>query len=121
MLTQLHGALSQTVWLFFLFLGLWGLLRALRGRGVDGSYLGALVIGELLFVAQAVMGTILWLGSNRPGRAEIHLLYGIFAVVFLPFLFGVLRGDDSNRGQWVFALANLFMFGVALRMIETGG
>ena len=120
MLTQIHGALSQTVWLFFLFLGLWGLIRALRGRGMDGSYLGAVVIGELLFVAQAVLGFILWFSGSRPIRAEIHLLYGIFAIVFLPFLFGLLRGDDSNRGRWVFALATLFMFGVALRMIETG-
>ncbi len=120
MLTQIHATLANTTWLFFLVVGLWGLLRAVRGRGMSSSYLGALVVGEGIYVLQAVLGFILWFGGDRPGRGGIHLLYGIFAIVFLPFLFGVLRGDDSNRGQWVFALATLFLFGVALRLVDTG-
>ena len=50
----------------------------------------------------------------------IHLLYGIFALVFLPFVYvSVLRGDDTNRAQWVLAFTTLFMFGIALRSIST--
>jgi len=119
----LHSRLSNTVWLFFLFLGLWGIFRALRGQGVDGSYLGAVVIGQLLFILQAILGTILWAGGYLSGlaRPEIHVLYGGFVLVFLPFVYFVLlRGDDSNRGQWVLSLVNLFLFGIALRLITTG-
>jgi hypothetical protein len=48
----------------------------------------------------------------------MHVLYGSFALVFLPFVFMVwLRGDDSNRGMWVLAFTVLFIFGVALRNI----
>jgi hypothetical protein len=121
-LIAIHGALSNTAWLFFLIIGLWGLLRAIRGQAVNGSYLGAAFIGQMIFVAQAVLGAILWIGGGsvaiqRPG---IHLLYGVFALVFLPFVYlSVLRGDDTNRAQWVLAFTTLFLFGIALRSIST--
>lgn len=121
-ISEIHQLLSRTVWLFFIALGGWGFYRAARGEGVDGSYLGTLVIGELLYVAQGVLGAILWSGGlsgvlTRPG---IHVLYGVFAIVFLPFVYLVwLRGDDSNRAMWVWAFATTFLFGIALRGIYT--
>ncbi len=121
-LVNIHHALSNTAWLFFLILGLWGLFRAIRGQSVNANYLGAAFIGQLIFVAQAVMGGILWLGggSAQIARPEIHLLYGVFALVFLPFVYvSVLRGDDTNRAQWVLAFTTLFLFGIALRSITT--
>ncbi len=121
-LATIHGALSNTAWIFFLALGLWGLFRAIRGRSVDGSYLGAAFIGQLIFVAQAVLGVILWIGGGSVSmqRSGIHLLYGVFALVFLPFIYlSVLRGDDTNRAQWVLAFTTLFLFGIALRSIST--
>lgn len=119
---DIHGTLSNTIWLFFLVLGLWGLWRAIRGEGVDGSYLGAAAIGQILFVIQTVLGTILWLDGLSVGlqRPAIHALYGVFALVFLPFIYlSQLRGDDSNQAQWVLAFATLFLFGIALRGIST--
>ena len=119
---SIHSALSNTAWLFFLIIGLWGLFRAIRGQAVDGNYLGAAFIGQLIFIVQAVLGTLLWLGGYsveivRPG---IHLLYGVFALVFLPFIYlSVLRGDDTNRAQWVLSFTTLFLFGIALRSIAT--
>lgn len=121
-LATIHGALSNTAWIFFLALGLWGLFRAIRGRSVDGSYLGAAFIGQLIFVAQAVLGVILWIGGGSVSmqRSGIHLLYGVFALVFLPFIYlSVLRRDDTNRAQWVLAFTTLFLFGIALRSIST--
>ena len=122
-LISIHSALSNTAWLFFLALGLWGLFRAIRGQAVDGSYLGATFIGQLIFVIQAVLGGILWFGGGNAAlaRSGVHLLYGTFALVFLPFIYlSVLRGDDTNRAQWVLAFTTLFMFGIALRSITTG-
>lgn len=121
-LAAIHGALSNTAWIFFLVLGLWGLFRAIRGRPVNGSYLGAAFIGQLIFVAQAVLGVILSIGGGSVSmqRSGIHLLYGVFALVFLPFIYlSVLRGDDTNRAQWVLAFTTLFLFGIALRSIST--
>ncbi len=117
-----HNQLSQTIWIFFLLLGLWGLYRAIRGYSVDGSYLGAMVIGQVLYVVQGALGGILWLNGNMAvvARPFMHVLYGSFALVFLPFVFMVwLKGDDSNRGQWVLAFTVLFLFGIALRAAST--
>ncbi len=121
-ISTIHGALANTTWLFFLIVGVWGLYRAIRGLELDGSYLGASVIGVGLFVVQGLLGGILYLEGlgamlSRPG---MHILYGAFGIVFLPFIYLVaLRGDQSNRGQWVMAFATLFLFGIALRGINT--
>ncbi len=119
---SIHGALSNTAWLFFLIIGLWGLFRAIRGQAVNGNYLGAAFIGQMIFVVQTILGTLLWIGGNSANiqRPSIHLLYGAFALVFLPFIYmSVLRGDDTNRAQWVLAFTTLFLFGIALRGIST--
>lgn len=121
--STIHSLLSNTVWLFYLILGIWGVIRAVGKRSVDGGYLGALVIGQILYLAQGVLGAILW-GSGRLsglGRPEMHVLYGAFAAVFMPFVYLVwLKGDDSSRAQWILSLASLFLFGIALRAIGTG-
>jgi uncharacterized membrane protein len=119
----LHQGLSNMAWMFFLAIGLWGLYRAIRSEGVDGSYLGAAAVGQILFWVQGVLGVILWINGRLVAlqRAEVHILYGAFVMVFLPFMYiTALRGDDSNRGMWVLAFSNLFLFGVALRLIELG-
>ncbi len=121
-LVTIHQALSNTAWLFFLILGVWGLFRAIRGQSVNGNYLGAAFIGQLIFIVQAALGTALAVGGGLGDidRPEIHVLYGVFALIFLPFIYvSVLRGDDTNRAQWVLAFTTLFLFGIALRSIST--
>lgn len=118
-ISQLHGALSNTIWLFYLFLGLWGLYRGIRRQPVNGSYLGAIAVIQIVMVVQALMGGALYLGGNRPERELIHYLYGAFGIVFLPGVFAYLKGDDSNTAQWIFGLSSLFMYGVIRRVIET--
>lgn len=116
---ELHRILSLSSVLFLGFLGVWGLIQAIRTKGINGSYMGALVIGEMLIAFQAILGLILVLGGERPGRI-VHFIYGVFAVVALPGLFAYLKGDDSNQSQWYYAIATLFLAGVAIRAIGTG-
>lgn len=118
----IHRGISNAITMYFLILGIWGLIRAIRGQSVDGNYLGALVIIEILIIVQGVLGTVLWVAGNDANvvRFEIHLLYGVFGIIFLPFVYMVmLRGDTSNRGQWVLSFTTLFLFGIALRAIAT--
>jgi heme A synthase len=117
--TEVHRTISLSTVLFMAALGVWGLVRSIRDNGVDGSYMGALVIGELLFVVQALLGVILVIAGENPGRV-VHFIYGAFALVALPGLFAYLRGDDSNRAQWLYTIATLFLAGVAVRAIGTG-
>ena len=122
LIITIHSGLSNTLWIFFLIVGLWGLVRAFRKQGIDGSYLGAMAVGQILYSLQGSLGLTLWAGGyiGAVARPEMHVLYGAFAMVFLPFVYLVwLRGDDSNRGQWVMALSTFFLFGVALRAVST--
>lgn len=116
---ELHRIVSLSTVIFLGFLGIWGFVRAVRNNGLDGSYMGALVIGELLLVAQTLLGLILVIDGARPGRT-VHFIYGAFALVALPGLFAYLKGDDSNTSQWYFAIATFFLAGVAVRAIGTG-
>lgn len=123
-IVTIHGLFSNTIRLYFLFLGLWGVFRAVRGQDVDGSYLGATALGVILFVVQGVMGVILWINGNLAAvpRAEMHILYGVFPIVFVPYVyFSMLRGDTSNRGMWALTFAILFTFGVAWRAMSVAG
>ncbi len=119
----LHQGFTNMAAFYFLALGLWGMFRAIRGQAVDGNYLGALVIAQILLVVQIVVGGILWLNGRADSmqRFDVHVLYGAFVLIFLPFVYGVLlRGDDSNRGQWVWGFVSLFMFFLMLRFFVTG-
>ena len=116
---ELHRIVSLSTVIFLGFLGIWGFVRSVRNNSVDGSYMGALVIGELLLITQALLGLILVIDGARPGRT-VHFIYGAFALVALPGLFAYLKGDDTNTSQWYFAIATLFLAGVAVRAIGTG-
>ncbi len=122
LLAQADGILASATQTFFLVLGIWGIFRAIRGQGVDGSYLGALAIGCGMFLVELVFDIILWFGSIVPDRPGLHYLYAVFAVLLIPFIYAsVLHGDDSNQAQWVYAFVTLFLWGVAARLITIGG
>ncbi len=120
-ITQIDGFLSNTTSMFFLIIGVWGLLRSVRGQGVDGSYFGALAVGEMLFAVLLVFDVVLFVTGQTPERMGLHYLYALFAVLLLPFLYtSTLKGDDSNRAQWIYTFAAVFLWGIVDRAVTTG-
>ena len=119
-LLAIHARLLFTILLFFGALAIWGFVGYLRGQGISGSYQGALAIGELLMLAQALVGVALWIGGREAYRQSIHVLYGIVAVIMLPGTFAYVRGRDSRWEQLIYAVVCLFLCGIALRALETG-
>lgn len=118
----LHQGLTNMALFYFLILGVWGMYRAIRGFAVEGSYTGALILAQLLLVINIVLGGLLWINGRSAGmvRFDVHALYGGFVLIFLPFVYAVLlRGDDSNRAQWVWGFVNLFMFLLMPRFFVT--
>ena len=114
----LHSRLANAAWLYMAILGIWSLINYIRGRGVDGNVMGALVIGELLMLTQASLGLILLVSGLYPNRT-IHFLYGSLAVLALPALWVYTRGATDRRASLIWALAGLFILGLALRAIGT--
>lgn len=123
LITILHDGLQNALWLFFLLIGLWGTYIAVKGGGIDGSWIGAFFISTGMVIIQTVLTILLWWNGQMTDLQDpgIHFLYLAFAVLFPPFIYQVvLKGDDSNRGMWVMAFTTLFMFGIAIRLVNTG-
>jgi hypothetical protein len=119
-LDVLHARLLITILLFFGVLTIWGLVGYLRGQAISGSYKGALAIGELLMLAQFLIGVLLLIGGVQPFRLSIHILYGIVAIVTLPATFAYTRGRDDRWEQLIYVVVCLFLCGIALRALGTG-
>lgn len=115
----LHDRLSTTVMLYMAALGLWGLVAYVRGQGVSGSIGGALVIAEVLVLVQVAAGVLLVAGGLRPS-ATTHYLYGISAILVLPFAWSYFRSRDQRQALLMYSLLALFIFGLAVRGAMTG-
>ncbi len=100
--------------------GLWGLFTFLRGGVLEGSISGSLAIGQFLIGAQGIAGLILFTRGNRP-QDSVHVLYGIAAFVTLPFVWSYVRERHPRQGLLLYSLAALFIFGLSIRGITTGG
>jgi hypothetical protein len=122
MLPLLHQRLAVTAILFTLVMALWAFVAAARGRGLDGNYMGAIVIGELVLILQSALGALLLLGGHANGldRPWLHILYGLLAVLIWPFLFTYTRRQSDRRESILFAAGSLFLWGLAMRAAETG-
>jgi len=117
-LTELHTRLATSVVVFAALAGLWALFAYLRRRGVTGSLWGILAAGELLFLAQGVVGLILLLGGEKPARA-VHILYGVVAAIGLPAYFAYSKGRDDREAALAYALLCFFLVGIGMRAFGT--
>ena len=116
-----HDRLGNTVLLFTAIMTIWGLWRYFRRQGIDSSYWGALVIAEVLYILQDVIGVIVYAGGTaRPLQPFMHILYGVVEVLVMPAIFFFTRGDDQRRSMLIYALGFLFLIGIFLRLQATG-
>ncbi len=115
----LHDRLSITVMLFMAAVAGWGLFAYLRGQSVSGSYAGALAIGESLVLVQVGAGAAMIATGARPPTGT-HYLYGLTAVLVLPFAWSYLRTRNQRQALLIYSLIALFIFGLAVRGAITG-
>lgn len=118
----LHDRLATTATFYTLVMAAWAGVMVARGRGLDGNYFGAIVIGELLLVLQGLLGVFLLLGGQVGGldRPWLHVLYGLLVVLIWPFLFTYTRNQPGRRESILFAAGSLFLWGLVVRASETG-
>ncbi|MFQ5942238.1 MAG: hypothetical protein ACE5JF_01670 [Anaerolineales bacterium] len=117
-LTEVHARLASAMLLFLSIAGVWGLANFFLRRSIAGSYWGILAAGEILVIAQLIVGVILWINGARPGRT-IHVLYGIVTVISIPGYFAYTKGQDDRRASLTYGLICLFLVGISLRAIGT--
>ena len=114
-----HGRIAQSVVLYSLIMGVWAAWNYFRKQGVEGNYLGAIVVGELLMLAQGVMGGIMVIGGATPGNLW-HFLYGILVAVCWPGTYVYTHARVGRTESAIYAMVSFFIFGLALRAIMTG-
>jgi len=118
-LPDIHARLALSFILFMAIASVWNLAAAARRRGVNGTAFGILAVGELLALAQGLLGVVLYLGGERPAR-PLHLIYGATAVLTLPAYYAISKGRDDRRASLVYGLLCLFLAGIGYRAIVTG-
>lgn len=116
----MHDRLSTTVMIYFLIVGLWGIVEYARGGVVGGNIAGALVIGQILVVVQGAFGLVLYVRGPQPDD-PVHILYGATAALVLPFAWSYFRDRAPRQGLLIYSLIALFIFGLAIRGMATGG
>jgi hypothetical protein len=114
----MHDRLSISMTLYMVIIGLWGLGSYATGGQLGGSLAGSFVIGQLLIVAQVLLGVVLVLAGYRPGD-DLHYLYGVSAILVLPFAYSYLRDRHPRQSLLIYSLLALFVAGLAIRGIVT--
>jgi len=118
-LIEIHARLTDTSTLFIGFIGIWALFYRFRSYPLNASWYGAALIGELLLVAQALIGVYLYYGLNLGAalpRPFMHILYGIVAIITIPAAqsyFGQL--EDEKVKALAMAATCIFLWGILLR------
>lgn len=119
-LVQFHAGLSNACLIFSLLIAGYAFLRYLQGQGVDGSFLGVVAVGELLYVAQVVVGAALaFSGVPQPARLWVHILYGVVLIIMYPATYAFTRGRDGRQEVLTYAVVALFLAGISLRAVAT--
>jgi hypothetical protein len=115
----MHDRLALTVMLFMFAVGFWGFFQYLRGGALTGSVSGALAIGQVLVLIQSLFGLFLLSGGHR-AVTSVHYLYGVTAILVLPFVWSYMRTRDPRQALLFYSLVSLFIAGLAIRGMTTG-
>lgn len=118
-LQDLHCRIALSTLFFAFALGTWGVLNFILVRGVTSNYLGALVIGEILLLAEGILGLILVVTGGWPADG-LHFLYGVTIAIAWPGVYAYTHAGTSRREMGIYAIVSFFMFGLAIRAMMTG-
>jgi hypothetical protein len=117
-LSFVHARLALAAILFSILLGIWGAYQFIRYRQVSGGYRASFLILAALTAGQGLAGLGLLLIGARP-RQLLHVVYGIFAVVFLPGIFTYATRGRRDREAAVLAAAAWVVLVAFLRGVTT--
>jgi hypothetical protein len=116
---ELHGLIARAIVLYFALVGVWGVFLGIRRQTqLPGAYRGALIIGVVFGVVQAIVGLVLLLTVGQP-RDNLHFLYGASVILTLPLVASYIVDKKFSR-PLAYGLASLFVAGLAVRAITTG-
>lgn len=114
----LHDRLAVALIVFAVLLGSWGTVQFLRSRSVSPSFRSAYLLLLGLTAGQGAAGALA-LTAYRP-RELLHVVYGVFALLFLPGVY-FYAGRGSRVREAAFLASACWIVVIAYgRGIATG-
>lgn len=115
---ELHAGLARTSSYFLAILALWAIFLRVRSQPLNSNWFGAAVIGEVLLIAQFIVGWLLFaqVGGGGLPRPYLHILYGLVAIITLPAGYAYFgRVDDEGVKTVAMAAVCFFLWGIVAR------
>jgi hypothetical protein len=115
----LHGYGAWALLVYAVLLGVWGTYRYFRKHELSGGFRSTYLIMAGVSAVQGLIGLAAFALGGRPTEL-LHIVYGVFAVIFLPgaYLYG--QGGSRRREAVIMAGAAWVVSIAYLRGIATG-
>lgn len=118
-LVFLHRLGADALIAFAVLLGIWGTYGYFRRAEVGGGFRSSYLIMAGLTALQGLFGLALFLVVQRP-HTLLHLVYGIFALLFLPGAYLWAHGGSKRREAVILAAASWIVAVAYFRGVATG-
>ena len=109
----LHQLLAEALVAFAFVLGVWGTYLYFRRDAITPGFRSSFLAMTGVSILQGLAGAGALVTGARPGEL-LHIVYGIFAALFLPGLYMYAHGGSARReavflagGCWVVLIAYL--------------
>jgi heme A synthase len=119
-LTLLHRVGANALLIFAVVLGVWGTYQYFRRAAVSGGFRSSYLIMAGLTAVQGLLGLGAFALGGRPGGQLLHLVYGIFALLFLPGAYLYAHSGNPRREALILAGAAWIVSVAYFRGIATG-
>ena len=117
-LGSLHGFAARALLAYAVVLGIWGAYRYFRNQELGGGFRASFLIMAGLTAVQGLVGLATFILGARPATL-LHIVYGIFAVIFLPGTYLWAQGGSRRREALILAGAAWIVSIAYLRGIAT--
>ena len=118
-LIVLHCVGARALLIFALLLAIWGTYGYFRHSAVSGGFRSSYLILAGLTAVQGLVGLAAFAFGGRP-QELLHLVYGVFALIFLPGAYIYAHGGTSRREAVILAGAAWVVSIAYFRGIATG-
>jgi heme A synthase len=98
----LHGFGAQALLIYSVVLALWGTYRYFRNLELTGGFRASYLIMAGLTAVQGLLGVVGFALGGRPHEL-LHIVYGVFAVLFLPGAYLWAQSGPRRRETLILA------------------
>jgi heme A synthase len=119
-LSTLHRFGGTVLLIYAVLLGLWGTYHYIRNQRVSGGFRSSYLIMAALIPIDGLLGVGSLLASGSPREGILHMVYGVFAVLFIPGAYLYSRGGTDRRETLILAGASWIVAIAFFRGIATG-